>query len=267
MARRTMATKKISKTKGPFMFPRINSNFASGKYRPPSRNAGQQDLFRSTDPYATSKPMMPGSGVAPPTGYFQTGVYKGSLGPDGRPTSVRPPTGYFPTATRPPVPGSPQDAINNFSTGQPGQTSSGDIFAAIRNQGATGAPTIGTPPNPNAPPPVPGAPPGPMSSAIGAGGNIDPTTGQPYATPLSPQLAEAATKLSGALAGNPFITAEGKERLRRGLLPDMNMMQPGFWQYTQPDIQQALTGLMQSGGTRPEEQQFMQEQWTPRGLR
>ena len=36
------------------MFPRINSNFASGNYRPPSKNVNQQQMFQSPDPYAQS---------------------------------------------------------------------------------------------------------------------------------------------------------------------------------------------------------------------
>ena len=50
MATRTMATKKISRKKGPFMFPRINSNFASGRYKPPSKNLDAQRLFQTSDP-------------------------------------------------------------------------------------------------------------------------------------------------------------------------------------------------------------------------
>ena len=156
-------------------------------------------------------------------------------------------TGYFPTQQKPFV--SPVDAgggvLPTDPTGQFTGLSGPEIFAKV---GAQAAPS------------TPGVKPGGVA-------DTDPTTGLPYATPLSSQLADTARSIARGVAGNPFISAEGKARLARGLLPDMNMIQPGFWQYTQPDIQQALTGLLQSGGTRPEEQQFMQQIWTPGGLR
>jgi hypothetical protein len=44
------------------------------------------------------------------------------------------------------------------------------------------------------------------------------------------------------------------------------MIQPAFYRYTSPVIQQALSGLYQSAGIRPEEQEFFRNIWRPAGL-
>ena len=79
-------------------------------------------------------------------------------------------------------------------------------------------------------------------------------------------VANAARLLGPALAGNPFITPEGLARLRRGYAPLENEIMPAFYRYTSPVIQNALMGLRQSVGYRPEEQQFTASQFQPRSL-
>ena len=93
-----------------------------------------------------------------------------------------------------------------------------------------------------------------------------PSLGDRIATGAQTPQGRAAQLLMPALKGNPFMTPEALQRLQEGNLPDLNMINPAFWQYTSPVITQALQGLYQSGGVRPEEQQFTAQQWTPLGL-
>ena len=109
------------------------------------------------------------------------------------------------------------------------------------------------------PPQYPGGEPTMTSGGIPLGD--DGTTPNP-----NQYVANAARLLGPALAGNPFITPEGLARLRRGYAPLENEIQPAFYHYTSPVIQQALAGLRQSVGYRPEEQQFTASQFQPRSL-
>ena len=79
-------------------------------------------------------------------------------------------------------------------------------------------------------------------------------------------LAEAAKLLNGAVQGNPFIDAAGKKALQAGRLPLFNQINPAFYRYTSPVILQALQGLWQSGGIRPEEQEFFANIFRPAGF-
>lgn len=226
MAKRTMATKKINKKKGPFLFGNVNANFSSGRLKPPSNNIGQQSMFNSPNPYAQSRVM---SALqqrqqqlnAPPT-------------MPGSAMDIYNTQGYEPAMTAMQQPGSPvMGALSNY--GQGPDYSIGNVARSMYGA-PNGAPNTATA----------------HQQAIQAGTQ-------------TPQ-GRAAQLLLPALKGNPFITPEGRSRLEAGQLPDMNMIQPAFWQYTSPVIQQALTGLYQSGAVRPEEQQFTQQQWTPMGL-
>ena len=80
------------------------------------------------------------------------------------------------------------------------------------------------------------------------------------------QVSSAARLLMQALSGNPFITPEGIQRMQRGYAPLENEINPAFYRYTSPVIQQALSGLRQSVGFRPEEQQFTAAAFRPRSL-
>ena len=102
-----------------------------------------------------------------------------------------------------------------------------------------------------------------------------PAPAAPAAPPVAPAgtpavggnpLANAAQLFGGSVAGNPFIAQGGQQRLQQGLLPDLNQINPAFWRYTSPVIQQALQGLYRSAGVRPEELEFTAQQWRPMGL-
>jgi hypothetical protein len=51
-----------------------------------------------------------------------------------------------------------------------------------------------------------------------------------------------------------------------GYAPDMNAFQPAYGQYTSPVVQQAMQGLYQSFGIRPEDVEHQQNQWRPAGF-
>ena len=80
-------------------------------------------------------------------------------------------------------------------------------------------------------------------------------------------LANASRLQAMAMRGNPFITREGLLQMARGFTPNENQIDPAFYRYTSPVIQQSLQGLRTSTGYRPEDQQFTQQQFTPMGLR
>ena len=98
-------------------------------------------------------------------------------------------------------------------------------------------------------------------------GQVSRPAGQPV-NPNNPnqQVANASRLLMQAMSGNPFITPEGLQRMQRGFAPLENEINPAFYRYTSPVIQQALSGLRQSVGYRPEEQQFTAAQMRPRSL-
>ena len=54
--------------------------------------------------------------------------------------------------------------------------------------------------------------------------------------------------------------------MRAGYAPLEQGINPAFYRYTSPVIQQALMGLRQSVGYRPEDAQFIAQQFTPGGL-
>ena len=126
-------------------------------------------------------------------------------------------------------------------------------------QGGGFGPQIIPPPGGAPSPQYPGGEPTMTSGGIPLGD--DGTTPNP-----NQYVANAARLLGPALAGNPFITPEGLARLRRGYAPLENEIMPAFYRYTSPVIQQALMGLRQSVGYRPEEQTFTAEAFRPRSL-
>ena len=83
----------------------------------------------------------------------------------------------------------------------------------------------------------------------------------------NPEIANAARLQAMAMRGNPFIDREGLLQMARGFVPNEQQINPAFYRYTSPVIQQALSGLRQSVGYRPEEQAFTQQAFTPAGLR
>ena len=88
----------------------------------------------------------------------------------------------------------------------------------------------------------------------------------PPRPPATGALANAARRFSGSVATNPFITQPGRTDLTSGYLPNLSMINPAFWRYTSPVIQQALSGLYRSGGLRLEDLDFIKNMWRPMGL-
>mgnify|MGYP001573963092 FL=1 len=79
-------------------------------------------------------------------------------------------------------------------------------------------------------------------------------------------IRNAAQLFAGSVAGNPFIDPNELARLRAGYAPLEQGINPAFYRYTSPVIQQALAGLRQSVGYRPEDAAFIAQQFTPGGL-
>ena len=100
--------------------------------------------------------------------------------------------------------------------------------------------------------PGPAAPPNPYAAYGGLNPNVD--------------IRNAAQLFGGAVAGNPFITPEELARMQAGYAPLEQGINPAFYRYTSPVIQQAMAGLRQSVGYRPEDAQFAAQQWTPASL-
>jgi len=165
-----------------------------------------------------------------------------------------------------------QPVLNQFGRG----TSIGDIssiLAGVRQQaqGAQSGVTSGV----SAPPvnlqglqSFAGATPAQLEALnqIAFGTPMERLAGTPVQMNTNPYITGAARQLVGALGTNPGITPEAKLQMARGYAPALNQINPMFWQYTSPVIQQALQGLYQSTGVRPEEQSFFREIWTPMGL-
>ena len=99
---------------------------------------------------------------------------------------------------------------------------------------------------------------------------IQPPPVNPFATygGLNPDvdIRNAAQLFAGSVAGNPFITPEELARLQAGYAPLEQGINPAFYRYTSPVIQQALAGLRQSVGYRPEDAAFIARQFTPGSL-
>ncbi|KKN72529.1 hypothetical protein LCGC14_0410330 [marine sediment metagenome] len=140
-----------------------------------------------------------------------------------------------------------QKAVSQFGQG----TNIQDIFRAIQTQGVQ-----------------PQLPPEPFPGGLGG----QPVSISPSPVTLTPPViddsptAQAARLLSGAVAGNPFISQEGQGRLQGGQAPLLNQITPSFFRQTSPVIQQSLLGLFQSLGLRPEDVSFIMQQFTPRGF-
>lgn len=92
------------------------------------------------------------------------------------------------------------------------------------------------------------------------------TLGAPLQQAAPSPTSNAAQLLSGALQGNPFVTPEGLARLYSGRAPLLNEIDPTFWAATSPTLRDALLGLYQSMGMRPEDVEFTMRQWTPQGM-
>ena len=90
----------------------------------------------------------------------------------------------------------------------------------------------------------------------------------PPGTGFNPDTAirNAAQLFAGSVAGNPFIDPNELARMRAGYAPLEQGINPAFYRYTSPVIQQALMGLRQSVGYRPEDAAFIAQQFTPGGL-
>lgn len=136
------------------------------------------------------------------------------------------------------------------------------VGGPIPDLGGGWAPPVKPPENPMMPPMIP-----PSVGPVSAEPLVPPiATGPPG--PVGNE-ADARRLLAGSLAGNPFIAPEGHARLTQGILPDFNMIDPRFWRYTSPVIQQTLQGLYQSNPASPlrlEDQNFLREIWRPLGL-
>ena len=249
------------------LFARLNPNFASGRYTPPSKNLAQQPrLFRSADPYAAQSRVMQamqqrlatgGTGGVPSTGmsggqapmpYAMPGQPQGGVQQPIQMPHMMPPMGSF-DPTRTDAYGGAfhrariAEAQQNFNP-MGGGTNTADIVRAVQagqQPGQPGMPGVGQPGIG-----IPGVPPGQNPNE---------------------QVRQAAQLFGGSVAGNPFMTPEALARLQAGYVPDENMINPAFYQYTSPVIQQALAGLRQSVGYRPEEQSFIKSMFTPAGLR
>lgn len=273
------------------LFNRVNPNFTSGRYKPPSKNIAEQPrLFRSDDPYAGQSRVAAMAGnvanqyVDPTRSVQPVGAVPYGSGPVniGQPVAQPPMTNI----------GNP---ANNFGAGstvgdigatlkpggafdaayklfQQGQGSIGDLMKSAGYQ-APGAGAAGG----IAPPSIPGGAPTAgaglegLQSLVGwspeALGSLGDITASGKMNTTNPEIANAARGLSGTMKGNPFITQEGLLQMARGFAPDENQIDPAFYKYTSPVIQQMLQGLRTSTGYRAEDQAFTQQQFTPGALR
>ena len=285
------------RSKKPKLFARVNPNFTSGRYKPPSKNiADQSRLFRSDDPYAgqsrvaqmtrqvadqyqrsaqpmgggqmygqrSAQPMGGGQvyGPSPQTGVVPNPTLAGAYGGFGQGSTI----GDIGATLKPG--GAFDTAYQQFGQGQ---GSIGDLMKAAGYQvpGAGGGGVT-----PSAVPggaPTPGAGLQGLQSFIGMSPEDLAAMREIYASgPMNTQnapLANAARLQAQAMRGNPFISREGLLQMARGFTPNENQIDPAYYQYTSPVIQQALQGLRTSAGYRPEDQMFTQQQFTPMGLR
>lgn len=277
---RSMATYRPGQKRSR-LFARLNPNFSSGRYAPPSKNRAQQSrLFRTQNPYAQDSRVMMATGdrsLGMPTRTAQP-VGMGVMGPQLDPTRTAAPVGsgvmgptmgaigqpaaqgpYGPAGLNPEA----QAAYSQF--GQGSQIS--DIMRAQFGGGQRTAAPVG------------GGVPGPAM-----GGNLAGLQGLAGLSPedlaavqeigasgqmntANPEIANAARLQAMAMRNNPFITREGLLQMARGFVPTEQQINPAFYRYTSPVIQQSLAGLRQSVGYRPEEQSFIQQQFTPMSLR
>ena len=181
-------------------------NFTSGDVQQPSKNIGQQKVFRSSDPYAGQsrvanaweRQRLRVDSMPRQSPFLQT-VGGAEMQPQMTPAMQ-------PFGPPPPV------------MGQPTMQPPGDPYAAYGGM------------NPNM------------------------------------DIRNAAQLFGGAVAGNPFIDPEELARMQAGYAPLEQGINPAFYRYTSPVIQQALAGLRQSVGYRPEDAQFITRQFTPGSL-
>ena len=145
------------------------------------------------------------------------------------------------------------------------------VLDAIRQAGTSvsaSEPSISSAYNPGLPSPYGGAYQSQVASQMAAPSMPPDPRYAPYGG-LNPDrpIRNAAQLFSGSVAGNPFITPEELARMRAGYAPLEQGINPAFYRYTSPVIQQALAGLRQSVGYRPEDAEFITRQFTPAGLR
>lgn len=216
----TLANTRINSRQGPFMFPRVNSNFASGSYKPPSNNAAYQPMFQGTDPYAGSNVAQQAMAAARGMTFAGQNQYNGGM------TSQLMAQRNAATGPTSNVAGTPM-AVAGVQAMPQGSLRGLESFAGLT----------------------------PEQAATVRSWNVNPNENQP--------IREASRLAAGAVSGNPYITQQGKEQMLRGFTPNMNAINPAFWQYTDPTIQKAMQGLYQSVGVRPESQAFMRGLWTP----
>ena len=296
------------------LFARLNPNFSSGRYAPPSKNRAQQSrLFRSTNPYAKDSQVM--RGIQPVGGQGPVSIMDGTgmtgnrwTGPTGgvpmprlpyqEPIRTAQPVGQgVPLATigdpvsQPPTPAFGQGStiadlmrarggvigdpvsqgpgLNPEAQAAYGKFGAGSQISDImRAQFGGGDPT-------RTAQPVGGGVMGPTMTGQGSG-----LAGLEGLAGLSPEeleavkqmnpnmeIGNAARGMAGMFAGNPFISPEGLLQMQRGYAPTDQQINPAFYRYTSPVIQQMLAGLRQSGGYRLEDQAHTQQQFTPAGLR
>ena len=261
------------------LFARLNPNFSSGRYAPPSKNRAQQSrLFRSTNPYAKDSQVMRGIQPVQATG-MSTGVYRppAPTSPEGMAMleAAKAARGGMTDPMRSVQPVGQPVQMNPTNIGdpvfQPPATNIGDpvssgsfIIDKMRQMYGQSAGQGGL---------------GPMVANDGGSGlaGLEGLQGLAGLTPeqleqvkqLNPNtdIRNTAQGMAGMFAGNPFMSPEGLQQLQRGYVPTDQQVNPAFYRYTSPVIQQMLAGLRTSVGYRPEDQAFTQQQFTPMGLR
>lgn len=77
----------------------------------------------------------------------------------------------------------------------------------------------------------------------------------------------AARELSGAFAGNPFISRLGRGRMFLGNAPLFNQFRPGFFRQTSPTMASSIEGLLQSLGIPRGELEFFLNSVRPASFR
>ncbi len=83
----------------------------------------------------------------------------------------------------------------------------------------------------------------------------------------SPDLTAAIRFASQSIAGNPFISVGGLARMRRGLMPLLNQIDPQFWTRTSPTIVEGMRGLYQAVSVRAEDIDHIIREFKPPSLR
>ena len=194
-------------------------NFTSGKVQRPSKNIGQQTVFRPADPYAGESQVM-------------DAINNQRLTSFGSPGAMQP--GAYTNADAQAWAGQYQRPMPS-PFGPPAQPMMGLMAASMQQ------------------------PVDPYARFGGLNQNVDiRNAAQLFGQSLTDPITGGP--------GNPFIDPEELARMRAGYVPLEQGINPAFYRYTSPVIQQALAGLRQSVGYRPEDAQFIARQFTPGGL-